>query len=302
MRVVSLHIYPLKGARAADLARSKVGPLGLEGDRRWLAVDSSGRHMTQRSHPRLATIAAKPHPGGLCLSAAGAPDLFVPFPPPEAERAQVSVWDDPVSAALAGPEAHAWISGAVGEAARLAHFDARSERLKRGIWAPPLPVAFADAYPILVATAGSLAALNAEIAKGGGAPIPMRRFRPNIVLDCDDPWAEDFWKAIRIGGHAFDLVKPDDRCVVTTTDQETGARMGKEPLASLARIRRSADPRINGVLFGWYAVPRGPCGLAVGDEAEVLERRPEGFALRPPPGAAGRREADAFAASLVRAG
>jgi uncharacterized protein YcbX len=187
------------------------------------------------------------------------------------------------------------VSGVVGEPARLVHFDARSERMKRGIWtAAPLPIGFADAYPILIATTGSLTALNAEIARHGGTSVPMRRFRPNIVVECNDPWAEDFWKVVRMGGEAFDLVKPDDRCIVTTTDQESGARMGKEPLASLARIRRSADPRINGVLFGWYAVPRAPTGLAVGDELEVLERRPEGFALRPPPPAA-VSEAEALA-------
>ncbi|MFO1186851.1 MAG: MOSC domain-containing protein [Alphaproteobacteria bacterium] len=260
MHVGSLHIYPLKGARAVDLGRSAVGARGLDGDRRWLAVNAAGRQMTQRSHPSFATITARPHPAGLGLSAGGKRDLLVPAPAPDAERIDATVWEDVrVSAALAFAGAHEWISAVAGEPARLVHFDARSERLKRGIWvSAPLPMGFADAYPILVATTGSLAALNAEIARGGGAPVPMRRFRPNIVVDCDDPWAEDFWKTLRIGGNVFDLVKPDDRCVVTTTDQETGRRMGKEPLASLARIRRSADPRINGVIFGWYAVPRGP--------------------------------------------
>jgi hypothetical protein len=94
---------------------------------------------------------------------------------------------------------------------------------------------------------------------------------------------EDFWRVVRIGAVEFELVKPCDRCVVTTKDQETGEASSKEPLASLARLRRSADLRINGVLFGWNAVPRTLGEIAVGDRVEVLERRPEGFALRAGP-------------------
>jgi uncharacterized protein YcbX len=107
----------------------------------------------------------------------------------------------------------------------------------------------------------------------------MTRFRPNIVVDCDQPWTEDTWKLLRIGAVELELVKPSDRCIVTTTDQATGARMGKEPLASLARLRRSADPRINGVLFGWNAVPRVLGEITVGARVEILQERPEGFPL-----------------------
>ena len=107
----------------------------------------------------------------------------------------------------------------------------------------------------------------------------MARFRPNIVIGCDEPWREDYWKALRIGGIEIDLVKPCDRCVVTTKDQATGASMGKEPLASLARLRRSADPRINGVLFGWNSVPRAPGHIEIGERVEILAVRPEGFPL-----------------------
>jgi uncharacterized protein YcbX len=94
----------------------------------------------------------------------------------------------------------------------------------------------------------------------------MARFRPNLVVHCDDAWAEDGWSQLKIGEVVLDLVKPSDRCIVTTTDQRTGERMGKEPLASLARIHRSSDPRIKGVLFGVNAVPRSLGALRVGDE------------------------------------
>ncbi|NOT41047.1 MAG: MOSC domain-containing protein [Alphaproteobacteria bacterium] len=280
MRVASLHTYPIKGVRAVDVARAHVEPRGLEGDRRWLVVDANGRFITQRSHPRLATITAAPTRTGLRLSAPGAGEFLVERPSAP-QRADVIVWQHQINAALADVQAGAWLSNYFGEALRLAYMDAVAERLQRNAWvADAVPVSFADAYPVLIVTTASLAAVNGEIERAGGAQVSMRRFRPNIVIDCGDAWAEDFWRVVRIGGVEFELVKPCDRCVVTTKDQETGASMGKEPLASLARLRRSADARINGVLFGWNAVPRALGRVAVGDAVEVLERRPEGFALR----------------------
>jgi len=279
MRVASLHVHPVKGARAFDCAHAILAQRGFEDDRRWLVVDAAGKFITQRSHPRLATITAQPTAAGLQLSAPGVADLAIETPPGR-QRLEVTVWDHRVDAALADARADAWFSAVFGEDLRLVHMDAQAERLKIGPWTTaPVPISFADAFPVLVATTGSLAALNAEIAARGGAPVSMTRFRPNIVVDCDEPWAEDTWKLLRLGAVELELVKPSDRCIVTTTDQTTGARMGKEPLASLARLRRSADPRINGVLFGWNAVPRVLGELTVGARVEILEERPEGFPL-----------------------
>lgn len=279
MRVVSLHFHPIKAARAVTTVGAHIGPRGLDGDRRWLVVDRTGMFATQRSHGALATITAVPVGGGLQLSAPGLDDLTIGAPP-GSERMDVTVWDARVNAAVADARAHAWLSTVLGEDVLLVHMDDRAERLKRGVWtAEPLPVTFADAYPVLIATTGSLGALNAEIVRRGGAAVPMARFRPNIVIGCDDPWREDYWKMLRIGGIEIDLVKPCDRCVVTTKDQVTGESMGREPLESLTRLRMSADPRIKGVLFGWNSVPRGRGHLEIGDRVEVLAERPEGFPL-----------------------
>jgi hypothetical protein len=43
VRLASIHIYPMKAARAVDLGESLVEPWGLAGDRRWLLVDEDGR-------------------------------------------------------------------------------------------------------------------------------------------------------------------------------------------------------------------------------------------------------------------
>lgn len=279
MRVHSLHIYPIKGTRAVDVDRAQLEPRGLEGDRRWVVIDVTAKFITQRSHPKLATISAVPTRTGLSLSAPGGGEIVVQRPS-ASERVEVTVWQHRVSAALADGDAGAWLSRVIGEPLRLAYMDAAAERLQRNIWVEALPISFADAYPVLIATTGSLAAVNDEIENAGGSAVTMRRFRPNVVIDCEDAWAEDFWRVLRIGDVELELVKPCDRCVVTTKDQTSGEAMGKEPLASLARLRRSADPRLNGVLFGWNAAPRTLGRVAVGDSVEILERRPEGFPLR----------------------
>ena len=279
MRVHSLHFYPVKGMRAVDVGRAQVEARGLAGDRRWVVVDGGGRFITQRSHPRLAQIEAAVTPTGLRLSAPGAGAIAVEQPS-GAQRTEITVWKHQIDAALADAEAGAWLSRFLGQDVRFAYMDDRAVRVQSNVWVDAVPLSFADAYPVLIATTASLAAVNAEIASAGGAAVPMRRFRPNVVIDCDKAWDEDFWRALRIGGIEFELVKPCDRCVVTTRDQTSGESMGREPIASLARLRRSADPRINGVLFGWNAVPRAPGTITVGDGVEAVVRRAEGFPLR----------------------
>lgn len=281
MRVVSLHIYPVKGMRAVDVGRARVTPIGFERDRRWLVVEPNGTFITQRSHPRLATITALAEDGGVTLLADGMEPLHVAAPD-GGDRMRVIVWESTVDAARASVEAAQWLSEYMGAALALAYMDSRAHRAKDSVWVPaPVPVSFADGYPVLVATTGSLAALNDDIERHGGEAVPMRRFRPNLVIDSDKAWQDDTWKTLRVGSVKFDLVKPSERCIVTTTDQMSGERKGPEPIAALTRLRRSGDPRITGVLFAWNGVPRTLGEIAVGDEVEILEHRPEGFPLRP---------------------
>jgi hypothetical protein len=265
MRVASLHIHPVKSMRAVDVGRARVEKRGLADDRRWLVIDDAGMFLTQRSHPRLATINASISDVGLTLSCDGVSPITISAPSGERRR-RVVVWDSEVDAAVAEERASAWMSPLIGENVDIVFMDEQALRMKESIWTPaPVPVSFADAFPVLVATTGSLAALNADIVEHGGDPVPMARFRPNIVIDCDEPLAEDRWTGLQIGEVFLDLVKPSDRCIVTTTDQSTGKRMGKEPLAALARIHPSWDARISGVIFGMNAVPRTLGEIAIGD-------------------------------------
>ena len=271
MRIASLHVYPVKGMRANDVETAVVEPRGFRHDRRWLAVDPEGTFLTQRSHPALATIDAATTPHGLTLAADGFGAVEIQEPS-GSRRRNVVVWGTEVDAAAAeSPEGDAFLSKILGTTAHLVFMDDAAQRVKDSEWTTdPVPVSFADAFPILVATTGSLAMLNRDIEQHGGTPVPMARFRPNLVIENEEPWAEDHWQRLQIGEITIDLVKWSDRCIVTTTDQRTGERPNKEPLASLARIHRSTDPRIKGVLFGVNAVPRSFGTLRAGDPVELV--------------------------------
>jgi MOSC domain-containing protein len=278
MRVASLHIYPVKGARAVDCDQATANARGFRGDRRWLATGADDRFLTQRDCPALAQLTTRPVEEGLFLSFEGHSDINV-VKPEDGERRSVTIWNDQVDALRADADADAWLSDALGRTVRLYYMDDAATRDTSGRWGAPAPVSFADGYPFLITTTQSLEALNQEIARSGGAAVGMERFRPNIVIDADRPWAEDYWKAIKIGDVVVDVVKPCVRCVVTTKDQASGTSMGKEPLKSLGKIRRSAHPELSGALFGWNATPRNQGEVRVGDVVEVVEPRPEGWPL-----------------------
>ena len=104
-------------------------------------------------------------------------------------------------------------------------------------------------------------------------PVPMTRFRPNLVLAGVLPWIEDAMTGgrVRVGDVTFRLRRAGDRCVVTTIDQETGERTG-QPLRMLGQRRRTPL----GLLFGTNLVPDadgyGWTGrVRVGDHAELVD-------------------------------
>lgn len=277
MRVASLHVYPVKGMRAVAREKAGVTARGLDHDRRWLVTDENDRFITQRECAALARLSAAATEGGLRIEN-GEDSVEIGVPVAE-ERREVKIWNDDVGALFAGDEAARWLSDALGRRARLYHMDDGAVRMTSGRWGAKAPVSFADAYPVLIVTRASLEALNDVVGADGDAPLPMERFRPNIVIDGADAWAEDHWRAVKIGGVTFDLVKPCDRCVVTTIDQALGEKAGRQPLKALRKIRLSAHPDVNGVLFGWNAVPREAGEIKAGERMEIIEERPEGWPL-----------------------
>jgi len=282
-RLASIHIYPLKAGRAVDLGESVVEPWGLAGDRRWLVIDGNGRFVSQREEPALALLtAAYPAAGtdqagpGPCapadvitLSAAGHPPLAVraPSADDQAEMVFVAVWKSRFCAAAAGKQADGWLSHFLGRAVRLVYLDDPTRReVDQEYGAPGDRVSFADGYPLLLTSTGSLQVLGRWLIEGGHEPVPMNRFRPNVVIDGAPAWAEDSWRRIRIGSVTFRVVKPCGRCQVTTIDQATAER-GRQPLALLGQRRRFGQQ----LVFGQNMIPDTPGSIRVGDPVRVLE-------------------------------
>ncbi len=269
MHVAALHIYPVKGARGISLATVALLPMGLAHDRQWMIVDQTGTFLTQRDTPQLAQLdVAVADTGALTVSVAH--EFTVDVAVPVDGSIPVTVWKNTLIAIPADRTVSQHLSRWLGKPVTLVCFPGAGARLSNPVWAgADVPVGFADAYPVLVACSASLEDLNARMK----TPVPMTRFRANIVIEGASPWADDGWQRIKIGAAELDLVKPCDRCIVTTTDQQTGARLGPEPLATLATFRRSAVAGVGGVLFGTNAVPRSMAQVSVGDTVTVLQTR-----------------------------
>jgi uncharacterized protein len=265
MNVSELRVYPLKGAAGIRLDRFGLDAFGPRHDRRWMIVDAGGGFVTQRNHRRLALLGTALEDDALVLrsTAAGSIRLPIDGPGDDAPPVRVCVWADEVDARDAGPAAAAFVSAHLGVAARLLYMpDSTLRQADLDFARPGDRVSFADGFPLLVISQASLDELNRRVPE----PLPMIRFRPNIVIGgADRPHAEDAWRSIRVGSVICDVVKPCARCTVTTVDPLT-ADAGREPLRTLAGYRRW-----NGqVWFGQNAVHRTEGTLAVGDAVEVL--------------------------------
>lgn len=254
-RMAALYVYPVKGCGGIRLERALLGPLGLLHDRRWMIADAeSGRFLTQRVHPELATVLPTVLPDRLELALPDGTALALPLDDQGTPR-PVEVWGDRVDAVEPDPRASAAIGQWLGRAVVLVRFPEAAERPCDPDYAQAgSRTGFADGFPLLVTTTGSLEALNGTIGRRGGGAVPMSRFRPNLVVEAA-AGAEDRLGCLEIeGGAVLDLVKRCERCAVTTIDQATGRKTGKEPLASLAVSR--TDKTTGGVWFGQNAVPR----------------------------------------------
>lgn len=275
LRVSGLFIYPVKSLRGVAVAEAEVDRYGLAGDRRFMVVDEAGLFMTQRGHPRMATVGAALAGGALVLSAEGMTPLRVPRGGDgRAEIRRVTVWKSAdLAAEDCGEEAAAWLGEALRARCRLVRIGEGYRRPVGPARAEPGDsVSFADGYPLLVATEASLEDLNRRIEAEGGAAVPMDRFRPGLVVRGARPYEEDGWRRIRAGGLVLRGAGPCGRCVVTATDQATGAR-GKEPLRTLAGYRRDGRGEVN---FGQNLIHETKSGrIAVGDAVEVAERHPD---------------------------
>lgn len=272
--ITALNIYPVKSCRGIALDRALITPTGFAHDREWLIVHPNGQFVTQREEPRLALIQTALDSETLRLTAPGMGTLAIPLKTDARGAAvEVTIWRDRCAAFDAGAEAASWLTTFMGKPFRLVRFDSARKRASDVVWTRGVEALnqFADAFAWLIISQASLTDLNSRLER----PLPMNRFRPNIVVDGLPAYGEDEVHQFSADGITLRVVKGCTRCAIPTTNQATGEREGDEPLRTLRSYRFSRE--LKGVLFGQNSILIAGAGrqLAVGQQLEV-ELKPSG--------------------------
>ncbi len=269
MHVSALYTYPIKSCAGLTHNTISFDTFGPAWDRRWVVTDSDGMFYTQRELPAMALIQPTFENGALKLTAPGMSPISVALESERGASRSVRVWKDTCEAWDEGDALAQWFSDYLKVDARLTRMTDTFVRTVDPNYAPyKAQVGFADGYPALIVSESSLDDLNQRLIERGSEAIPMKRFRPNIVITESEPFAEDTWREAQIGTMIFDLVKPCARCVMTTVDPATGTVPDKaEPLATLNTFRKQD----RGVMFAQNAIHRAPGTLNVGDVVNVVE-------------------------------
>lgn len=276
--LTELNLYPIKSCAGISLREATLTEAGLMSeqiyDREWMIVDENGDALTQREYPKMALITPRIKADTLELRAPGMLRLEVPLglPDPEDEkRIRVQVWDDQVEAYDCDDTTALWFSNALGVKCRLVRFHPDATRYSSKKWTndAEVPVLFSDGYPMLVIGTGSLEDLNEKLVAQGRSPVPMNRFRPNLVFSDIAPFEEDLADVYQFAGAALKPVKPCPRCPLPSVDQATG-EFGPDPLDILGTYR--ANPKVDGsITFGMDAIVLNGAGtvLRVGQSVSV---------------------------------
>ncbi|MDO1451223.1 MOSC domain-containing protein [Rhodocytophaga aerolata] len=229
----AIYIYPIKSLGGIAVSSALIEETGLQYDRRWMLVDAQNQFMTQRKFAKMALLKVSIEEDQLWVTAPDVPPLTIPFVPQTSEILSVTVWDDTCQSIVVSKEANEWFSSALQQECKLVYMpDTTLRKVDERYAKNKEIVSFADGYPFLLIGEASLADLNSRLAQ----PVPMNRFRPNLVVNTIEPFVEDTWKTITIGESVFHVVKPCARCILTTIDQQTG-KAGKEPLKTLSTYR-----------------------------------------------------------------
>lgn len=263
--LAALHVYPVKSCRGVAVAEARLTEAGLEHDREWMIVTADGRFVTQRELPRLALVETRLTADALVLAAPGLEPLTVPFDH-AGEPVEVTVWRDRCRAFDQGEVAARWLSSFAGRPLSLVRFDPSRPRASDSAWTGGIAALnrFSDGFALLAISRASLADLNARLA----VPLPMDRFRPNLVLDGLPAYGEDEVQDLVTGGVRLRRVKPCTRCRITTTNQATAEVEGEEPLRTLKTYRW--DAALKGVAFGQNLIVVAGAGEVVRVGAEVF--------------------------------
>jgi uncharacterized protein YcbX len=267
LTVSELYIYPIKSLGGIALNTASLTDRGFEYDRRWMLVDADNHFLSQREVNTMALLKVQLTEPGLLVqnsSIAGA-EYLIPFEPQTSETVMVTVWSNHCRAQRVSDAADAWFSQQLGLPCKLVYMPTTTRRLVDGRYAHNKEItSFSDGYPLLLISQASLDDLNNRLP----APVPMNRFRPNIVFKGGTAFLEDSMKEFEINGITFFSVKPCARCVITTIDQQT-AEKAKEPLKTLSTYRM----KNNKIYFGQNLLYQGTGVICVGDTITIHEQK-----------------------------
>jgi uncharacterized protein len=262
LQISELNIYPVKGLKGISVKETEALEKGFRYDRRWMLTDTTGKFISQRETPMLALIHTAIIGESLVITYEDS-SIMVPLNSQHysGSKEKVTIWDDEVEARIVGKNFNDWFSDVLGEKVWFCFQHESKKREVEKKYGANSMVSFADGYPYLFISDASLKDLNDKLEQ----PIPMNRFRPNIVVANAKPFAEDGWGKLSAGDAIFHCLKPCARCQVPTIDQETG-KMGKEPTKTLATFRKHEHK----VLFGMNAVVEKQGTVKVGDVITLL--------------------------------
>ena len=264
IKLTGIRVYPVKSLPAIHFEQNEVQPQGLKDDRLYMLVDENGLFITQRKYPQLALIKVQQTECSFSFVAENRLPITIDETNFQTETLKVKIWQDECVGLVADVKVNQWFSQYLGFPVRLVRYNHQAPRAIDGNYSQPDDiVSFADGFPLLVISQASLNDLNSKLE----TPVSMTNFRPNIIVDGCDAFAEDDWKQIRIGEVIFDAVKRCSRCVLTTVNPETGKRSENgQPLKTLSQYRKAEG----GVFFGMNLIPRSAGTIQVNDMIEFI--------------------------------
>jgi len=251
MQLTGIFVYPVKSLRGISLSAAKVEKRGLQYDRRWMLTDENGNFFTQRAFPQMALLTTEITEDSLIIR--HATKAFEPLqislePADGLKESVVQIWKDTCKSLIVSKLANEWLSEALETRCQLVYMPDDSVRPTNPNYSQPDDmVSFADGYPILIIGQASLDDLNTRLKN----PVPMNRFRPNLVFTGGAPYEEDTWNDFQIGDLHFRAVKTCERCVITTVHQETGTIQSAEPLKTLSTYRMKGKNILFGMNVCW---------------------------------------------------
>ena len=269
LKLSEIYIYPIKSLGGIHLDVANITTRGLENDRRFMLIDEKGRFMSQREHPQLAIFQTKIEDTFLKVTHKKTGQILSINLSSNSQLTPLSVtiWDDETSAIEVSNDASLWFTQILEIPTRLVYMPEESQRKtdpQYSLTGEEI-TSFSDGYPILIIGQSSLNDLNNRLAN----PVNINRFRPNFVFTDGEPFEEDNWHEFAVGNIRFFGVKPCARCIMTTIDQETGEKKGKEPLLTLNKYRKAG----NKILFGQNVLISQLGTVSVGDDVTVISRK-----------------------------